>query len=132
LVVDCVTASNKSLMDKFIYESDKVVDVYYLDLKVKESAVKNFITFTKTDKNVFGLPNAKALLKLTKKYDVLINASFSYTDYADVLSDALAADCKVSFENRQQVFNLIVERRQEQNIQFYLKEVVNYLKMIRN
>ena len=132
LFVDVNTASNKSLIDKFIYESDKLVDVYYLDLKVKDSVVKNFITFTKAHKNAFGIPNSKAMQKLSKNYDILINAAFQESEFATVLSNGLAAQCKVSFQNRSQVFNLIIDRREQQDLFAYLKDVVNYLKMIRN
>jgi hypothetical protein len=132
LVVDAKTAANKSLIDKFIYESDKVVDVFYLDLQVKESEVKNFISFTKADKNAFGLPNKTAMQKLSKKYDILIQSAFQEPEYATVLSNAISAACKVSYTNRANVFNLIIECQKDQDLQAYLKEVVNYLKMIRN
>lgn len=132
LIIDAQTASNKNLIDKFIYESDKVVDVYYIDLKVKESAIKNYNTFTKQHKNFVGLPNAKALQVLTKKYDVLINAAFHEVAYAAVLSNAFAATCKTSFISQYSTFNLIIQRKANQEVSAYLKDVVVYLKMIRN
>lgn len=132
LIIDSETAANKSLTDKFIFDSGKVVDVYYLDLKVKESAVKNFVTFTKTDKSTMGLPNGKAIQKLSKTYDILIQAAFHESDYGTVLANAISSACKVSYTNRSSVYNLIIEHQKDQDIQTYLKQAVNYLKMIRN
>ncbi len=132
LVVDAQTASNKNLLDKFIYETDKVVEVYYLDLKVKESQIKNFTTFTKQHKNLLALPNARAMQKLSKSYDILINAAFLESDYGAVISNGISAKCKCSFVNKNGAFNLIIERKHQQDLSSYLKEVVTYFKMIRN
>jgi hypothetical protein len=133
LIVDSKTSQNKNLIDKFIYEADKVVDVYYLDLNVKESPIKNFITFTKQEKNWLGLPNGKAKAKIgSKKYDVLINASFGEPDYAAVISNSIKATCKCGYQSRLGELDLIVARKNDQPMEKYLDELVNYLKMIRN
>jgi hypothetical protein len=124
------------LIDKFIYETDKLVDVYYIDLDVKESPIKNFITFTKKEKSFFGLPNSKASAKiLKKKYDLLVNASFAQLDYSSVLSNAIKATCKCGYQNKVNELDLVVrrgERKEGQDLMKYLEELVNYLKMIRN
>ena len=133
LVLDSKNANNKSQLDKFIYETDKVVDVYYIDGHVKESAIKNFIAFTRSDKSFFGLPNTKALSKIqNKKYDLLINAAFDELDYASVLSNTIKTSCRSGFESRLNELDLIIKRNANQNLIAYLGEVVNYLKMIRN
>jgi hypothetical protein len=133
LIVDSKAASNKNLLDKFIYETDKVVDVYYIDGHVKESAIKNFITFTKANKNLLGLPNAKAFAKLkNQKYDLLINAAFNELDYASVIGNGLKASCKSGFQSRLNELDLIIERSANQDLIAYLAQVVNYMKMIRN
>lgn len=133
LVLDSKTASSKNAIDKFIYEADKVVDVYYIDIHIKESAIKNFITFTKKEKSFFGLPNSKASAKIVKKkYDVLINASFSELDYSSVLSNSIKATCKCGYESRANELDMVVKRKEGQDLMKYLEELVNYLKMIRN
>lgn len=133
LVLDSKTASSKNVIDKFIYEADKVVDVYYIDIHVKESAIKNFITFTKKEKSFFGLPNGKAAAKIVKKkYDVLINASFSELDYSSVLSNSIKATCKCGYESRADELDMVVKRKEGQDLMKYLEELVNYLKMLRN
>lgn len=136
LVLDSKTASSKNFIDKFIYEADKVVDVYYIDIHVKESAIKNFITFTKQEKSFFGLPNSKASAKIgKKKYDVLINASFAELDYSSVLSNSIKATFKCGYQSRADELDLIVrrgEQKEGQDLMNYLNELVNYLKMIRN
>ncbi len=133
LVVDSKNANNKNLIDKFIYESDKIIDVYYIDLQVKESTIKNFISFNKTEKSFFGLPNSKANTKIkNQKYDLLINASFDELDYSSVLINTLKSTCRCGFKSRLNELDLIIERSQNQNLIAYLNEVVNYLKMIRN
>ncbi|MBK7817077.1 MAG: hypothetical protein IPJ60_05570 [Sphingobacteriaceae bacterium] len=133
LVLDSKTASSKNAIDKFIYEADKVVDVYYIDIHVKESQIKNFITFSKQEKSFFGLPNGKASAKIVKKkYDVLINAAFSELDYSSVLSNSIKATCKCGFECRADELDMIVKRKEGQDLMKYLDELVNYLKMIRN
>ncbi len=133
LILDSKTASNKNLIDKFIYEADKLIDVYYLDIHVKDSAIKNFITFTKQEKSFFGLPNNKASAKIVKKkYDLLINASFSEMDYSSVLSNSIKATCKCGFESRADELDMVVKRKEGQDLMKYLDELVNYLKMIRN
>lgn len=133
LIVDDKHATNKNELDKFIYETDKVVDVYYLDLNNKESSLKNYITFVKTNKSFFGLPNAKATAKIqNKKYDLLINAAFEQLTYAGVLSNAINATCKSGFENKANELDLLVVYNQNKKLIDYLNEVVNYLKMIKN
>lgn len=133
LVLDSKTARSKNQIDKFIYEADKVVDVYYLDLDVKESAIKNFITFTKMEKNWLGLPNGKAKTKIAnKKYDLLINASLAELDYSSVISNMIKATCKCGYQSRLNELDLIVHQKGDQSLEAYLNELVNYLKMIRN
>lgn len=133
LVIDSKTSKSKSVIDKFIYEADKVVDVYYLDLDVKESAIKNFITLTKQEKNWLGLPNGKTTAKIVKKkYDLLINASFAELDYASVLTSMIKATCKCGFKSRTNELDLIVSKNNDQSIDKYLEALVNYLKMIKN
>lgn len=133
LVLDSKTAKSKSQIDKFIYEADKVVDVYYLDLEIKDSAIKNFITFTKVEKNWVGLPNAKAKLKIAnKKYDALVNAAFGELDYSSVISNSIKATCKCGYQSRLSELDLVVHHKDNQPLENYLNELVNYLKMIRN
>jgi hypothetical protein len=133
LVIDSKTSHSKNLIDKFIYEADKVVDVYYLDIYSKESAIKNFITFTRQEKNIFGLPNRKASDKVpNKRYDLLVNASFAELDYSSVLTNLIKATCKCGFQSRLSELDLIVSRKPGQSFENYLDELVNYLKMIRN
>ncbi len=133
LVLDSKTSISKNAIDKFIYEADKVVDVYYLDIEVKESAIKNFIAFTKQEKNWLGLPNGKAIAKLaSKKYDLLINASFAELDYSAVITNLIKATCKCGYQSRINKLDLMVSRKNNQPIDKYLEELVNYLKMIRN
>ena len=133
LVIDSKTASSKNAIDKFIYEADKVVDVYYIDIHVKESAIKNFITFTKQEKSFFGLPNGKASEKIIKKkYDLLINASFSELDFSSVLSNSIKATCKCGYQSRADELDMVVNCKEGQDLIKYLHGLVNYLKMIRN
>jgi hypothetical protein len=133
LILDSKTASSKNLIDKFIYEADKLVDVYYIDLDVKESPIKNFITFTKQEKSFFGIPNSKASAKIVKKkYDLLVNASFAQLDYSSILSNAINATCKCGYQNKANELDLVVKRKEGQDLMKYLDELVNYLKMIRN
>jgi hypothetical protein len=133
LVVDSKTSQSKNVIDKFIYEADKVVDVYYLDIHVKESPIKNFITFTKAEKNWLGLPNSKAKAKIAnKRYDVLINASFAELDYSSVISNMIKATCKCGHQSRLSELDLIVHLKGNQSLEKYLNDLVNYLKMIRN
>jgi hypothetical protein len=133
LVLDSKTAQSKNLIDKFIYEVDKVVDVYYLDIHAKESAIKNFITFTKLEKNWVDLPNGKAKAKIAgKRYDILINASFAELDYSSVITNMIKATCKCGHHSRLSELDLIVHHKGNQSLEKYLDELVNYLKMIRN
>jgi len=133
LLVDSKHANNKNELDKFIYESDKVVDVYYLDLHVKESVVKNYISIVKSDKSFFGLPNAKAMAKIhNRKYDLLINAAFGELTYAGVLSNTIKATCKSGFKSKRNELDLLIARTENQKLMNYLGEVVGYLKMIKN
>ncbi len=133
LLVDAKHASNKNEIDKFIYESDKVIDVYYLVLHVKESVVKNYISMVKSDKSFFGLPNEKAMAKIhNRKYDLLINAAFSELTYSGLLSNTIKATCKSGFESKWNELDLLIAHNQNQNLINYLGEVVNYLKMIKN
>lgn len=133
LIVDHKSAANKSQLDKFIYETDKVVDVYFIDGHVKESAIKNFITFIKADRSLFGLPNAKALSKIkNQKYDLVINGAFTEEDFSSVITNALQTACRCGFKSRLNELDLIIERKPNQELISYLGDVVTYVKMIRN
>lgn len=133
LVIDSKTLQSKNVIDNFIYQSGKVIDVYCLDIDKKESSIKNFITFTKTEKSLWGLPNGKARAKIApKKYDVLVNASFAELDYSAVISHHIKAICKCGYQSRSSELDLIVSRKDGQVMEKYLEDLVNYLKMIRN
>jgi hypothetical protein len=133
LIVDHKSAANKNHLDKFIYETDKVVDVYFIDGHVKESAIKNFTTFIKADRSLFGLPNAKAIAKLkTQPYDLVINAAFNETDFSSIIANTLKTGCRSGFQSRLNELDLIIERKPNQELISYLGDVVTYVKMIRN
>jgi hypothetical protein len=133
LIVDHKSASNKSQLDKFIYETDKVVDVYFIDGHVKESAIKNFTTFIKADRSLFGLPNSKAIAKLKQQsYDLVINAAFNESDFSSIIANTLKTGCRSGFKSRLNELDLIIERKPNQELISYLGDVVTYVKMIRN
>lgn len=133
LIVDHKSAFNKSLLDKFIYETDKVVDVYFIDGHIKESDIKNFITFIKADRSLFGLPNAKAIAKLKQQpYELVINAAFNEQDFSSIIVNTLKTVCRSGFQSRLNELDLIIERKPNQELISYLGDVVIYVKMIRN
>lgn len=133
LIIDAKSGDHKQKLDKFIYESDKKWDVVFINLKSKEPIYKNLIELNSKDKNLIGLPNNKAISKISNtSYDLLINAAFEDLEYASILTHKAKAVFKCGFQAVGQELDLVLIREKGRGVYDYLDEMVSYLQMIKN
>ncbi len=124
---------NKSALDKFIIDSGKLVEVILIDIKNKQSAIKDYTTFVSADKSVLGLPKTKSLNKIKNKTaDLVMVAADDKEEFATVLAANINTPCVCGCNQINNNLDLIIIRKENQTVIDYLNEVVNYLKMIKN
>lgn len=124
---------NKSVLDNFIINSGKQVEVVLMDFKNKVSAIKDYTTFTSLDKSIWRLPKSKSLSKLKRKNsDLVIIAAYDNIEFASVLAAHINTPCVCGYRQVYGNLDLIIVRKENQSVVDYLNEVVNYLKMIKN
>jgi len=133
LIIENQSGFNKSVLDKFIIDTGKRFDVLFIDTNNKESVIKDYITFCKSDKNLLNLPSSKGLEKIAKrKADVIIICVDKELEYAAVLAANYEARCYCGYSPVKANLDIIIERKTGTALPQYLEEVLRYLKMIRN
>ena len=93
-----------------------------------------FLSVNKKDLNFFGLPNSETIEKIKKtECDVLINCDLSDELIMKTLTGLINAKCKVGRENLSynKLFDISIAPSGNDSLENYLKEAVNYLKMIK-
>jgi hypothetical protein len=132
LVIDKHDLINKSAMDKFVEDTHKYIEVFYIELQSKTATYSDWHCFSKKDKSLLNLPEKKLISELKKKkFDVVINTCQETNLFAIAISSsfssAMQCDCHGTFNNT----NLIIKKTENTNLLSYLAEVIKYLKMIR-
>ncbi len=119
---------------KFIKENGKKTNVVVFNNDKITQNADCTLSINKKDLNFLGLPSAEAIEKIKKiECDVLINCDLSDELIMKALTGLINAKCKVGRENLSynKIFDLSIAPSGNSTMENYLKEAVNYLKMIR-
>jgi hypothetical protein len=132
LVISKDETINKSALDKFITDSQKYVEVFFIELNSKEPSFGDWKCFTKKDKSILSLPKKPITNDLlNKKFDLVINASNNFPLFASAITSAIKAPVKCGQTNGFNEVQLIIQKTVPFNLINYLNDVVKYLKMIK-
>lgn len=133
LLVDAEECSDKRTLDKFIDETKKHVEVYFLEPGAKEASYHDWHCLSKKDKNFFHLPKKNTFQELkNKRFDVCINTCDKENLFSESLHAVLNAPLKCGPHLEHNISDLVIRKTEPTNLINYLNEVVRYLKMIRN
>ena len=119
---------------KFIKEHGKKTEIVVFNNDKITQNGDCFLSLNKKDLNFFGLPNAEAIEKIKKvECDLLINCDLIDELIMKALTGLINAKCKVGRENLSynKLFDFSMVASGNDSLEGYLKEAVNYLKMIR-
>ncbi|MBX3163460.1 MAG: hypothetical protein KF900_03190 [Bacteroidetes bacterium] len=132
LIVSGHNDFNKSALDKFISDSKKNIEVFYVELKSKQATFGDWQCFSKKDKNTFNLPKKIVLDELHKKqFDLVINTCHEEEIFATSICAAIPAAFKTGHSGKFNDVNIIIHRTEPYNLISYLNDVLRYLKMIK-
>ena len=124
---------NKSQVDRFITDTKKYVEVFYIELDSKTATYHDWNCFTKKDKTFLGLPVKSVHQGLSgKQFDVVINTCQEIEIYSTALARILHAPLKCGSMSRFNDSDLVIKKTGINSFMDYLQEVVRYLKMIRD
>lgn len=133
LVISKDQTINKSAIDKFISDSQKHVEVFFIELNSKEKSFGDWKCFTKKEKSLLNLPKKPILDELqSKKFDLVINASTNFNLFASAITSGIKAPVKCGQHNGFNEVQLIIQKTEPFNLINYLNDVVKYLKMIKD
>ncbi|MBA2612305.1 MAG: hypothetical protein H0U95_10060 [Bacteroidetes bacterium] len=132
LVISKDETLNKSALDKFITDSQKYVEVFFIELASKEPSFGDWNCFTKKESSFLNLPKKMIANGLTqKKFDLVINASNNFHLFASSVTSMLKAPVKCGQTYDFNEVQLIIQKTTPFNLINYLNDVVKYLKMIK-
>ena len=132
LVVSKQESLNKSQLDKFVSDTKKFVEVFYVELSSKEATYADWHCFTKKDASFLKLPKNAVMEDLKKKkFDLVINTATENDLFATAVCGALPAVFKCGSSSKYNETGLIIERTDNAKLLDYLNETLKYLKMIR-
>lgn len=132
LIISKDETINKSALDKFIADSQKYVEVFFIELNSKQPSFGDWKCFTKKDKSLLSLPKKTISNDLiNKKFDLVINASNNFQLFASAITSTIKAPVKCGQTNGFNEVQLIIQKTVPFNLINYLNDVVKYLKMIK-
>lgn len=132
LIIDKDNSLNKSALDKFVEETKKYIQVFYIEISSKQPTYHDWKCFSKKDTSLLHLPkkNLESQLK-HKQFDVVINTCSEKNLFSASLCSSLSAYLKCSMSNDHNVSDLIIKKTEPFDVISYLNDVIKYLKMIR-
>lgn len=132
LIISQDTNINRNALDKWIADTKKFVEVFYVETSNKVASYGDWFCFTRKEKNLFNLPKKNVEEELLqKKYDLIINTSNEQNYYAAAVLLALDAPYKCAASADLQDANLIVSPSVQGNLIHQLQDTMRYLQMIR-
>ena len=132
LIINKEATVNKSAIDKFIDDTKKYIEVFYIETKSKHASFGDWKCFLKKDSSILNLPKKTIEAELKhKRYDLVINTCKANNLFSAYLSSSLAASFKCASSGRFMDADLIIRRADPDNLLDFLKDTVHYLKMIR-
>lgn len=132
LIINQEDNINKSLVDKFIEDTKKYVEVYYVEINSREASFGDWQCLSKQDRSFLRLPSKKTETSVrSRKYDVVINACGEKDLYSAFLFSSLNASLKCASSPLLADADLVVSSRESGNLIQFLTDTVHYLKMIK-
>ena len=132
LIINKDTTVNKSAIDKFIEDTKKYIEVFYIELRSKEPSFGDWQCFSKKDSSFLNLPTKKVEESVKgRTYDVVINACEGKNLFSASLFTTLRGSLKCAGSARFKDADLIIEKRDPENLIAFLNDTVHYLKMIK-
>ncbi len=132
LIISQDSAINRNALDKWIADTKKFVEVFYIETSSKVATYGDWFCFTRKEKTLFNLPKKTVEEELLqKKYDLIINTSGNQNYFAAAVLLALDAPYKCAASTELQDANLIVSPSVQGNLIHQLQDTMRYLQMIR-
>lgn len=130
LILDQADHINKSEVDKFVSDTRKYVDVFYVELGSGKPTFGDWRCFPRKDRSLLHLPKAAVRDEVRKKnFDLVINTSGDRL-FSAALTAAISAPFKCG-NGMTAGTDLIIARDEKTPLLNHLNDVVTYLKMIR-
>lgn len=128
LVVSHDPTLNKSGIDRFVQETGKYVEVFYVETGSRKATYGDWRCLTREHKSFLGTPTKAVLKELrSSRYDLVINAGGDH--YSAVLSAAFDAPVKCSSTRQFNEADLVITNTN--GLGDYLSQVLRYMQMIR-
>jgi hypothetical protein len=124
---------NEKTVSGFTKQSGKTVDVVLFH-EDKFSQSDCFVSVNKKDLNFLKFPKEEISKKLkTKEFDILIDGNKKGSFATHALVQVVKAKCKVGHNgiSYAESFDICMDLKAETGLESYLKQVLNYLMMIR-
>lgn len=132
LIVATTEGLNRNALDKWIGDTKKFIEVFYIEPKNKNATFGDWNCFTKKDKTIFNLPKKTIETQLNQKtYNLVINTALPDNYFATAVFNALQAPFKCAPSTELQDANLIVRPSVEGNLIHQLQDTLRYLQMIK-
>jgi hypothetical protein len=132
LIVNRDQEINKSAIDRFVDESKKFIEVFYIELRSKESSYGDWQCFSKRDRSFLNLPakHVEAAL-MHKKFDVVINTCQTNDLFSASLTSLIPASFRCASSARFTDADIVIRRRHPDDLMSFINDTVHYLKMIK-
>lgn len=125
---------NERIINDAFGNEGKTIDLAVYHPDKMGSSPSAFLSFNRRQLDVLSLPKKETLAKLaSKQYDVLVDCSLTGNPVTKAMVMQAGAKFRIG-HNRllyPELFELCIEFREEITLPVYLKEVMNYLKMIK-
>jgi hypothetical protein len=132
LIINKDDSVNKSAIDKFVEGTRKYVEVFYIEIKSKDSSYNDWHCFSKKDRSLFNLPKKNIESGLRhKKFDVVINTCEGDNLFSTAICSSLSAPLKCTTSSKFNDGDMIIKKTEPFHLLNYLADTIKYLKMIR-
>ena len=132
LVLNSNIGDKKKEIDLFIKNTNKPVEVFYIELGAKQPSYSDWHCFTRQHKSLLKLPNSKSSGMFKEgRFDLVINLCGEDDYFATALSARLNPTLICSSFTSFGESALVIHKQEPFDLTQYLNEVVHYLKMIK-
>ncbi len=132
LILEKHEGLNKSSVDRFIEDTKKYIEVFYIETSSKDRSYNDWNCFSRKDKSFLNLPNKNLESEFkNKKFDTVLNTCAETNLFAFAVASYLPAYLKCGENTRFNLADLVIKKTEPFNLKNYLDETVKYLKMIR-
>lgn len=132
IIVDEGESLNKSVIDKFIDDTKKHVEVFYLETRSKQKTYHDWHCFSRKERSLFYLPTKQTESELkSKQFDVVINTCNETNLFAFAVSSHLKTLLRCGNNSTFNLADLIITNSGSDKTLNYLENTVKYLKMIK-